>query len=126
MLHQNRDEHRLQDSKRARQNLSEPEAILWSCLKNDAVGFRVRRQFPIGPYTLDFYCARAKLCVEVDSRFHDDKVERDAARDAFLQSKNIQTLRVHAYEIATNLDGIIEGIRELCRSRVVYRQFEAK
>ncbi|MFN8138849.1 MAG: DUF559 domain-containing protein [Fimbriimonadales bacterium] len=124
MLHQNRNQSALRRAKLARKNLSEPEAILWSCLKGDATGYRFRRQFPLGPYVLDFYCARAKLCVEIDSRFHDDRVERDAKRDGYLSDKRILTLRVHACEIETNLDGIVGAIYELCKTRVVVRRFE--
>jgi very-short-patch-repair endonuclease len=35
---------------------------------------------PIGPYVLDFYCAKARLAVEIDGMSHDtaDRPERDA------------------------------------------------
>jgi very-short-patch-repair endonuclease len=43
-----------------------------------------RRQHPIGPYVLYFYCAKAKLAVEIDGASHDmgDRPHHDLRRDA--------------------------------------------
>ncbi|WP_366852839.1 DUF559 domain-containing protein [Phenylobacterium sp.] len=50
-----------------RRRMSLPEVILWTALRGREPGRPVfRRQHPIGPYVLDFYCAKARLCVEVD------------------------------------------------------------
>jgi very-short-patch-repair endonuclease len=39
-----------------------------------------RRQHPIGRYVLDFYCAGARLAVEIDGLSHDlgDRPQRDS------------------------------------------------
>ena len=47
----------------------------------------------MGPYTLDFYCPDAKLCVEMDSDLHD--LERDKIRDEYLAKQGILTIRIH-------------------------------
>jgi very-short-patch-repair endonuclease len=58
-------------AKALRVNLSLPEAMLWRELKRSAGGeVQFRKQHPFGPYVLDFYCARARLCVEVDGYAH--------------------------------------------------------
>jgi very-short-patch-repair endonuclease len=38
-----------------------------------------RRQHPVGPYVLDFYCAKARLAVEVAGIAHDmgDRAQRE-------------------------------------------------
>ena len=47
--------------------MTPPEARLWRCLKGHKLdGLKFRRQHSVGPYILDFYCASAKLAVEVD------------------------------------------------------------
>jgi len=64
-----------------------PEVILWTALRGGGPNHPAfRRQHPIGPYVLDFYCAKARLCVEVDGGSHSmgDQPRRDARRDAFL------------------------------------------
>ena len=68
-----------------RRNLSPPEARLWIRLRARIPGAPVfRRQHPIGPYVLDFYCAKARLAVEVDGIGHDmgDRPRRDLRREA--------------------------------------------
>ena len=52
------------------------EIRLWSRLRGKQLaGFRFRRQHPLGPYVVDFFCAEAKLIVEVDGGQHADDGE---------------------------------------------------
>ncbi len=45
-------------AKRLRREMSAPERIVWSKLRNGQLaGLKFRRQRPLGPYILDFYCA---------------------------------------------------------------------
>ena len=57
----------------------DPHAV-WQALRGEKLGgLRFRRQHPIPPYVLDFYCAEAKLAVEVDgqSHSHPDRINHD-------------------------------------------------
>jgi very-short-patch-repair endonuclease len=67
-------------ARRLRKNLSLPETLLWRRLRGAKV--RIRKQHPIGPYVLDFYCPSAKLAIEVDGFAHDtgDRPRRDDIR----------------------------------------------
>src|SRR5689334_20489622 len=82
-----------------RRTLSLPEKLLWVRLRRAAVRFR--KQHPIGPYVLDFYCASAKLAIEVDGFAHDTGVrpERDDRRTEWLQSQGISVMRIPAKEV---------------------------
>ncbi|HEY5818673.1 MAG TPA: DUF559 domain-containing protein [Mesorhizobium sp.] len=65
--------------------MSLPEVMLWDCLRAGRLeGLRFRRQHPIGPYVLDFFCAKGRLAVEVDGRHHDHpgEIAHDERRDA--------------------------------------------
>ena len=74
--------------------------MLWSVLKHNQQGLHFRRQHPVGPFVLDFYCASARLCVEIDGPAHDERVQQDARRTAWLWSKEqIRVLRFSAEEI---------------------------
>ena len=44
-----------------RKALTPPEARLWVALKGRQLGVRFRRQHPIGPYILDFYCEEGRI-----------------------------------------------------------------
>jgi very-short-patch-repair endonuclease len=55
------------NARRLRRALSPPEARLRSRLRARSPGAPAfRRQHPIGPYVLDFYCAKARFAVEID------------------------------------------------------------
>ena len=110
--------------KRARQQrraMTLPEIALWAVLKARPDGFKFRRQHPVGrELSLDFYCNDARLCVEVDGEAHErgDRPARDAARDAFLAEHGIETLRVAAKDVLTNLDGVLIYILARVRARL--------
>ena len=98
---------------RMRRNLTPPEARLWRCLKGHKLGgVRFRRQHPIGPYILDFYCPGAKVAVEVDGAVHGtpDQIAHDERRTAWLNREGIAVLRYPALAIRDNLDGVLAGI----------------
>lgn len=80
-------------------------------LRNNKLNLHFRRQHPIGPYILDFYCDAAKLAVEVDGGGHVGRADYDARRDGWLQAHGIRTLRIPAVSVRDNIDGVIETIR---------------
>jgi very-short-patch-repair endonuclease len=77
-----------------RRNLTQPEHLLWSLLRRNQQGPHFRRQHALGPYILDFYCASAKLCIQVDGPVHAERAAHDARRDAWLKAQGIRVLRV--------------------------------
>ena len=60
-----------------------------------------RRQHPIGRYVLDFYCAKARLAIELDGASHDlgNRPQRDSRRDAWLRERGIRVLRIPVTEL---------------------------
>ncbi|MBD0414504.1 endonuclease domain-containing protein [Oryzicola mucosus] len=61
-----------------RSDMSLPEVLLWEQLRQLRLGgLRFRRQHPIGPYGLDFYCPKARLVVEVDGAHHHVPADAD-------------------------------------------------
>lgn len=77
-----------------------------------------RRQRPFGPYVVDFYCASAKLVIELDGVSHDDgdAQERDAARDAYLRSLGLRVLRFTNAQVTRELDGVVAVIAAAART----------
>jgi very-short-patch-repair endonuclease len=105
-------------ARRLRGNMTPPEVALWVRLRRfGREGPKFRRQHPIGPYVLDFYCPAAKLAVEVDGFVHDtaDHPQRDERRDAYLRSKGIEVIRVPAADILRDPDATAESILGLWR-----------
>lgn len=61
------------------------------------MGVRFRRQYPISPFTLDFYCPQLKLNIELDGEQHNPS--DDATRDSQLNAKGIEIIRIPSNEI---------------------------
>lgn len=76
--------------------MSESQRNLWQELRANRIGFKFVREFPLGPYSLDFYCHEALLCVEVDGEQHDPL--RDGERDEALLSLGVMTQRFSSQE----------------------------
>jgi very-short-patch-repair endonuclease len=84
--------------RRALRRRSTPaERVLWSLVRNRRLcGRKFRRQHPVGPFTLDFYCPAEALAIELDGPIHDDprRAEYDARRAAALNARGIRVLHV--------------------------------
>jgi len=89
--------HNLARVRHLRSNMTGGEQILWSRLKAKKLGFQFRRQHPLGPYVLDFYCPEARLCVEVDGEQHLPEV--NAVRGKALAELGIETFRIHSWTL---------------------------
>jgi very-short-patch-repair endonuclease len=99
-----------------RRALSPPEVILWSLLRRRPAGLKFRRQHPVGPYVLDFYCPSARLGIEVDGLTHDrgDRPERDEIRDVWLKQQRISVLRIPAREVYDDPEAAFRLIVSTC------------
>ncbi len=105
----------LKRARRLRRSMTPPELRLWGMLRGKAVGgARFRRQHPIGPYILDFFCPAANLAIEVDGEDHgfEDRARRDARRDRWLAEHGVRTLRIAAGAVRDNADGVLASIIE--------------
>ena len=123
MLHHNTD--RLNLARKLRREMTEGETILWNRLRRKAMGYSFRRQFPSGPYVLDFYCAVARLCVEIDGPQHAESLAQDAKRDLHFESLGIETLRIPSIEVFDNIDGVLDEIVRTCQSRTGWKPPES-
>ena len=79
-----------------RNRMTAAEVALWMMIKNKQLnGERFLRQFSIGHYTVDFYCHKHKLAIELDGAGHftEEGREYDARRTEFLNSEGITVIR---------------------------------
>jgi very-short-patch-repair endonuclease len=106
-------------ARKLRKEMSPPERKLWWALKQHPGGFRFRKQCPQGPFSLDFACLSARLAIEIDGDAHDTpcRQERDQRRDRYLVELGFETMRIPAVEVFRNLQGVVSGIVEACRTR---------
>ncbi len=103
-------------AKQLRKEMTKEERHLWY----DYLRFypvRFSRQKILGKYIADFYCAQAKLAIELDGSQHyeDKNIEKDTDRTAFLESYGLKVIRIPNNEISRNFRGVCEYIDSLVK-----------
>jgi len=97
-----------------RRNQSSVERLLWSKLRNrQLLGFKFRRQYGIGPFSVDCCCPSVKLVIEEDGDSHyidEDTKRRDKERQKFIENLGFVVLRFTNKEIVENIEGVLEVI----------------
>ncbi len=119
----NKDELATKRAREARKQPSVAETLMWKILRGSSLGFKFRREHPVGPYRLDFFCREAMLAVEMDGEQHDST--KDALRDQYLAELGIHTHRIsnrHFFGLdeAPYHDAVAQIMR-LCVERVESR-----
>jgi len=101
-----------------RKSSTDSERKLWQCLRAGQLdGLKFRRQHPIPPYIVDFYCEAANLVVELDGSQHTEVADR--ARTHFLESKGLTVLRFWDNEALTQTDAVVESIFDYVAHRTL-------
>ena len=89
------------------------ERRLWQALRvRQLGGLKFRRQHPVGPFVLDFYCPSCKLVIELDGGVHAGQAEQDEARTQHLESYGYRVLRFRNEEVFANLPAVLERIAQ--------------
>ncbi len=106
-------------ARKLRRDLTLPEAMLWRELRKRPYGLKFRRQHPAGPYVADFFCAAAKLAVEIDGIAHrmGDQAESDLVRDGFLAAAGVSTLRIAATDVLADVAAVVETVARTAQAR---------
>ena len=88
-----------------------PEQLLWSLLRNRRLaGLKFRRQHPIAPYVVDYYCTDTHLVVELDGLSHEGRFVYDARRTAYLESLGNRVFRVSNDDVLSDLEAVGLGV----------------
>ena len=95
------------NAQKLRRDMTKEERRLWyDFLKQLPV--TINRQKVIGPYIVDFYCASAKLVIELDGSQHyeEDGAASDRERDSALNGFGISVVRYSNDDINRNFNGV--------------------
>ncbi len=98
-------------ARQLRKKMTKEERHLWyDFLRSYPVRFS--RQKILGKYIADFYCAEAKLVIELDGSQHyeDSNVQKDAQRSEFLKEYSLKIIRIPNNEVNSNFRGVCEYI----------------
>ena len=84
------------------------EVLLWKRLQNKKFKqYDFDRQKIIGNYIVDFFCGNCNVVVEIDGSSHDDKVEYDDERNAFLEGLGLTVIHIDAKDILNYFDDVM-------------------
>jgi len=103
-------------AKQLRKEMTKEERHLWyDYLRSYPIRFL--RQKVLGKYIVDFYCAEAKLIVELDGSQHygDRNMENDVQRTAFLENYGLKVVRIPNNEVNQNFRGVCAYIDDAVR-----------
>ena len=98
-------------AKKLRKNMTKEERHLWyDFLKS--LPQTINRQKVIGNYIVDFYCAAAKIVIEIDGSQHytDEGIQKDIKRDLYLNGLGITVLRYSNLDVNRNFNGVCMDI----------------
>ena len=97
------------------------EATLWRMLRNRQFRYKFRRQHPINRFIIDFYCAQAKLLIEVDGPSHlePDQQEYDKLRTEYLEELGYKVIRFSNDDVKFNIESVTGEIMRVVESRIM-------
>ena len=98
------------DAAGRRRKPTPPERRLATALRINRLGLRFRREVTISGWVVDFYCAAAKLVVEVDGRVHRSRAEMDQRRDDQLRADGYRLLRFPAHRVLEETEIVVAEI----------------
>jgi very-short-patch-repair endonuclease len=98
-------------ARKMRSKPTKAENLLWQRLRRHQLySFSFRRQHSIGQFIVDFYCAKAKLIIEVEGEIHQYQKEEDLVRQKYLESLGLKLLRFSNNVILNNIHEVVKQI----------------
>lgn len=97
-------------ARKLRHEQTDAESLLWYLLRDRRLGgYKFRRQHPMPPYTLDFFCRDAAMVIELDGGQHADP-ERDRRRDEWLAERGLRVLRFWNHDVLQDTESVLMAI----------------
>ncbi|MCL4501828.1 MAG: endonuclease domain-containing protein [Deltaproteobacteria bacterium] len=91
--------------------MTDAERRLWRYLRDRRLGgWKFRRQYPIGPYLVDFICLEKNVVIEVDGGQHAENEELDSQRSAFLNKMGYRVFRCWNNQVLQETESVLEAI----------------
>jgi very-short-patch-repair endonuclease len=109
-------------ARRLRKSSPDAERRFWLHVRDRRLaGYKFFRQFPIGPFVVDFVCKSVGLVVELDGGQHAEQRRYDDRRDRFLSERGYRVIRVWNCDVVENIDGVLSAVLRELAARSVTR-----
>ncbi len=93
-----------------RKNSTDAEKHLWYHLRANRMGYKFKRQVPIGSFIVDFVCIEKRLIIELDGGQHQENQAYDARRSTELNQRGFQVLRFWNHDVLQQSKAVTEMI----------------
>jgi very-short-patch-repair endonuclease len=96
-----------------RQHATRSEEVIWSHVRREQrVGTKIKRQYSVHGFVIDFYAPSVKLAIELDGSSHDKEFAagRDAIRQKMIEEYGIHFLRFRDEEIYSDIERVLHTI----------------
>ncbi len=100
-------------ARKLRAEQTDAEKLMWFLLRGRRLGgWKFRRQYPLEPYFLDFFCFEKNLAIELDGGQHNEPAVRskDEKRTAFIASNRIKLIRFWNQDVLTETEIVLQVI----------------
>ena len=104
----------MEHARNNRKEKTESEDIIWQQVRNQQLGYKIRRQHYIGNYIVDFVCLEKKLIIEIDGEYHyhEEQIELDKLRTLELEQKYFfKVIRFTNDEVKNDLSNVLQKIK---------------
>ncbi len=100
-----------QRARALRKRMTDAERLLWRHLRNRELGgWKFRRQYPVGPFIVDFICVEKNVVIEVDGGQHAENEALDIQRSAYLNKMGYRVFRFWNNEVLQETEAVLEAI----------------
>ena len=109
----------LETARTLRREMTRHEKHLWYDFLQK-YPMKIYKQRIIGNFIVDFYCAAARLVIEVDGRQHETPEGRhyDELRSAFLEEHGLKVIRFSNHDIDTNFMAVCNSIDQIIKENI--------
>jgi very-short-patch-repair endonuclease len=91
--------------------MTDAERLLWRHLRNRELGgWKFKRQYPVGPFIVDFICVEKNVVIEVDGGQHAENEEQDIQRSAYLNRMGYRVKRFWNNEVLLETEAVLTAI----------------
>ena len=96
-----------------RKEPTQSDSLLWQELRNRKLeGRKFRRQRPVGPFVVDFFCREERLVIEIDGPIHRGQSTTVQERQQLLEAAGLQVIRVSSTGVETDVNAVLNKIRQ--------------
>ena len=109
------------NSRKLRVSMTDAEQLLWKHIRRKQIrGLTFNRQKPIRNFVVDFYCAKAKLVIEIDGgqHFEEKHLQKDIGRDNELSKLGLLVLRFDNRQVLLETGAVLFEIDRVVSDRL--------